>query len=145
MKAAAGVAAVAGVVANVRNGRCLCGKVTYRAEGLRDIWYCHCRQCRYATGHFMAACRTEKDKLDWDGLISWSHHSGLSEIARCRQCGSPLFWRRPNDDTISVLAGGLDETEGLEVPGHIFTGDKGDYYAISDGLPLWTGQPEQGC
>ncbi|WP_299193659.1 GFA family protein [uncultured Erythrobacter sp.] len=136
--------AAADVVADMRSGQCLCGSVTYRAKGLRDIWYCHCRQCRYATGHFMAACRTEKDDLEWDGFISWSAHSGTSEIARCRQCGSPLFWRQPGSATISVVAGSLDDTDGIAVPGHIFTGEKGSYYAISDGLPQSPAEPEGG-
>ena len=139
------VAAVAGVVADLRTGRCLCGSVTYRAEGLRDIWFCHCRQCRYATGHFMAACRTENERLEWDGLISWSTHSGASQIARCRQCGTPLFWRQAGSATTSVLAGSLDDTEGLAVPGHIYTAEKGGYYAIADGLPQSELRPEGGC
>lgn len=145
MKVVVVVAAAAGVVADARSGRCLCGSVTYRAKALRDIWYCHCRQCRYVTGHFMAACRTEKENLEWHGLIAWSPHSGSSEIARCRKCGSPLFWRQPEGKTISVIAGSLDETGGLDVPGHIFTSEKGEYYVINDGLPQSAGQPENGC
>ncbi|ANU06454.1 GFA family protein [Paraurantiacibacter namhicola] len=132
-------------MADLRTGQCLCGNVTYRAEGLRDIWYCHCRQCRHVTGHYMAACRTGNGELDWDGLISWTPHSGSSELARCRQCGTPLFWRQRAGKTISVLAGSLDDTAGLATPGHIFTAEKGDYYDVTDGLPAWPGQPSGGC
>jgi hypothetical protein len=49
---AAGVA-----VADAHTGRCLCEAVTYRAEGLADIWYCHCTQCRALSGRYLAACR----------------------------------------------------------------------------------------
>ncbi len=140
-----GVGVVAGVVADVRTGQCLCGSVTYRAEGLRDIWFCHCRQCRRVMGHFMAACRTQKGAVNAQGDIRWSRHSGESEIGRCAHCGSPLFWRQPESQTMSVLAGSLDDTNGLAVPGHMFTAEKGGYYAIADGLPQWARQPEGGC
>ena len=139
------MAEAAAAVDDVRTGRCLCGAVRYRALHLRDIWFCHCRQCRYVTGHYLAACRTEKDKLEWRGELAWSAHSGTSEIARCAGCGTPLFWRQPDGDTVSVMAGSLDDTEGLAVPGHIFTGEKGAYYAIADGLPQHVAQPAGGC
>ena len=132
-------------MADQRTGQCLCGAVTYRAAGLRDIWFCHCRQCRYVTGNFMAACRTETDKLAIDGEVSWHVHSRTSKIGRCSICGSPLFWRQPGSSTTSVVAGSLDDAEGLAVPGHIFMREKGAYYEIADGLPQWTGHPEGGC
>lgn len=130
---------------DTHSGRCLCGAVTYRAEGLRDIWFCHCRQCRKVSGHFLAASRTEKAALTATGAIRWSPHSGTSELGRCTACGSPLFWRQPASPTISVVAGSLDDTQGIETRGHIFVAEKGDYYTIDDGLPQWPGQPEGGC
>lgn len=132
-------------MAERRVGACLCGAVSYRAEGLRDIWFCHCTQCRKATGHYMAACRTEKNRLHVDGAIVWSHHSGVSQIARCCECGSPLFWEQPDSPTISVIAGSLDDTTGLATPGHIFLAEKGHYYAVADSLPQWAGVPDGGC
>ena len=131
-------------MAEQRFGQCLCGAVKYRADDLRDIWFCHCRQCRYVTGHFMAACRTENDKLDVTGDISWSHHSGDSQIGRCTDCGTPLFWKEPGSSSTSVVAGSLDNADGLTVPGHIFTSEKGTYYMIDDGLPQWAGRPDGG-
>lgn len=130
---------------DTHTGRCLCGAVTYRTEGLRDIWFCHCRQCRAVSGHFVAACRTEKAALTATGDIRWSPHSGTSELGRCAVCGAPLFWRQPASPTISVLAGSLDDTHGLETRGHIFVAEKGDYYTIDDCLPKWPGLPEGDC
>lgn len=141
--AVAGEAVVA--VRDEHSGQCLCGAVTYRAQGLRDIWFCHCRQCRKVTGHFLASCRTEKGRIAVKGEMSWSTHSGKSQIGRCADCGSPLLWRQPESPTVSVLAGSLDDTYGLETRGHIFTAKKGDYYSIDDGLPQWAGRPEGGC
>lgn len=130
---------------DAHSGRCLCGAVTYRAEGLRDIWFCHCRQCRRVSGHFVAACRTEATALTVTGEIRWSPHSGTSELGRCAACGAPLFWRQPDAPTVSVFAGSLDDTHGLATRGHIFVAEKGDYYTIDDGLLQWPGRPDGGC
>lgn len=136
---------VGAIVVNMHTGRCLCGAVSYRAQQLRDIWFCHCRQCRYVTGHFMAACRTEKDQLEWDGEVKWSPHSNTSELGRCTQCGGPLFWYQTGSETYSVMAGSLDDTGGLTTSGHIFTAERGGYYAIVDDLPQSSGHTPGGC
>lgn len=125
-------------------GQCLCGAVTYRAGGLRDIWFCHCDQCRKVTGHYLAACRTESSRLEIDGSVAWSAHSGSSQLGRCPACASPLFWRQPGSATTSVLAGSLDSAAGIEAVGHAFVGEKGDYYTLADGLPQFTGTPTGG-
>jgi hypothetical protein len=131
-------------VAEVHTGKCLCGAVTYRAEGLADIWYCHCTQCRALSGHFLAACRTDRAGLKTSGEVVWAHHSGASEHARCAKCGSLLFWATRASGHISVLPGSLDHSEGIRERGHIYVGEKGDYYEIADGLPQFTTYPEEG-
>lgn len=126
------------------SGSCLCGAVTYHAEGLRDIWLCHCVQCRKVTGHYLAACRTERERLEVTGDVTWSSHSGTSQLGRCARCGCPVLWQQPGSPTISVLAGSLDSAEGIAAVGHAFVGEKGDYYAIGDGLPQFTATPTGG-
>lgn len=128
----------------VHSGGCLCGAVRYRAAGLRDIWFCHCRQCRQVTGHFLGACRTGRDRFEVAGEVRWSVHSGTSELGRCAACASPLFWRRANSTAMSALTGSLDEGHGLRVLGHAFVAEKGDYYDITDGLPQYAGVPDGG-
>lgn len=123
----------------VHTGKCQCGAVTYRAEGLRDIWYCHCRQCRSLTGHYMAACRTERERIAISGTLRWTPVSERSAHGFCTACSSPLFWSNRELDTLSVLPGSLDNTAGLRAVGHIYTAEKGDYYAIDDGLPQYPG------
>lgn len=125
-------------------GRCLCGAATYRARALADIWYCHCRQCRYLTGHFLPACRAKRDDVAISGTVTWSAHSGASELARCTSCAAPLFWSNPASPYLSVLPGSLDHTRGIAVCGHIYVAEKGDYYEITDGLPQFATYPEEG-
>jgi hypothetical protein len=132
----------AAVAEGQHHGKCLCGAVTYRAEGLADIWYCHCRQCRSLTGHYMAACRTERARLTVSGEVVWALHSGASEHGRCAHCGSLLFWSNPRSAKVSVLPGSLDNTDGIAVCGHIYVSEKGDYYEIGDGLPQFSVMPD---
>lgn len=127
---------------SVHTGRCHCGAVTYRADGLRDIWYCHCRQCRSLTGHYLAACRTEADRIDVSGEVKWTSVSETSAHGFCPTCSSPMFWRKSGSPTFSVLPGSLDSCEGIEAKGHIFVSEKGSYYVIDDGLPQYSTWPE---
>jgi hypothetical protein len=131
-------------VADEHTGRCLCGAVTYRAQGLADIWYCHCRQCRRLTGHYLPACRTTHAQLAVSGEVVWALHSGKSEHGRCAACGSLLFWATRGSEYVSVLPGALENTDGIVVRGHIFVAEKGDYYEITDGLPQFARYPERG-
>ena len=36
---------------------------------------------------------------------------------------------------MSIAAGTLDDSGGLQIAAHIFTADKGGYYSLDDGLP----------
>jgi len=55
-----------------------------------------------------------------------------------------MFWDMHNEPHISVLAGNIDDTDGLDVKGHIFVEEKGDYYDIMDDLPQYEGYPADG-
>lgn len=120
------------------SGSCLCGAVRFRTRGpLRGVVYCHCSQCRKQTGHFVAATASKDADIDIEGAEALTWY-GASDVARrgfCRGCGSVLFWKHNELDTISIMAGSFDKPTGLSAESHIFVGDKGDYYAIYDGLP----------
>ncbi|MBU6266772.1 MAG: GFA family protein [Sphingomonadales bacterium] len=123
-------------------GGCHCGAVTYRAQGLRDMWYCHCRQCRRLTGHVMAACWTRRDDLEVSGEVVWTPVSDRTAHGFCAVCRSPLFWSNRERDSVSVLGGSLDHSAGIVECGHLFVSEKGDYYQIADGLPQYATWPE---
>ena len=126
------------------SGGCYCGAVRYRARGVKDIWYCHCSQCRALTGHFMAAACVARDQFHVDGDIHWVAVSQTSKHGFCAKCCSPLFWSNSKLRDISIVAGSLDNCTGIEVKGHIFVEEKGDYYQITDELPQFTGYPKGG-
>lgn len=137
-----GEGVVAADAPKIYTGKCLCGDVTFTAQDMSDIWYCHCTQCQHLTGLYIAAAGVERDKLTIKGDVNWLPISDRSRSGHCNSCGSYLFWDMPSRPTVSVLAGNIDNTKGLKVKGHIFVSEKPDYYEITDGLPQYETYPE---
>ncbi|WP_373089942.1 GFA family protein [Sneathiella sp.] len=129
---------------NEHHGGCLCGAVTYTVRGaLRDVMFCHCRQCQKTSGHYFAATSAPRANLTLTGErgLKWYRSSDWAERGFCGNCGSSLFWRMNDSDSISILAGSLDGKTGLATGSHIFVADKKDYYEITDGLPQYDSYP----
>ena len=125
----------------VARGRCLCGGVRFEVHGpLRPVIYCHCTMCRRSSGHFDAAtaCAHEHLRLLSAQPLRWYQSSALARRGFCGTCGSQLFWEPVHGGHISIWAGTLDLPTGLKAAEHIFVGEKGDYYEITDGLPQRT-------
>lgn len=119
-------------------GGCLCGAVRYEARApLRGVAFCHCGQCRKWHGHVGAYTNVPLDRFELvrEEDLAWFASSDFAQRGFCRKCGSSLFWRRNQGDTISIAAGTLDGPTGLHPTRHIYVPDKGDYYEITDGLP----------
>lgn len=122
----------------VHMGSCLCGEVAYEIEGpLRPVVGCHCVQCRKTSGHYVAATQGYWDRLTFsdDAGLTWYASSETASRGFCGTCGSSLFWRRHDDEMISICAGTLDDPTGLEMSCHIHAEAAGDYYTLDDGLP----------
>ena len=126
-----------------RTGGCLCGGVRYRVAGdLRPIIYCHCGQCRRTSGHFVAATAADTNALEVvaDESLAWFASSEHASRGFCRRCGSSLFWRPDDGSHVSIMAGTLDNSDGLAPVEHIYVGDKGEYYELTDDLPKRQGR-----
>ncbi len=117
------------------SGGCLCGQVTYSVSGdLRPVVACHCTQCRKTSGHHVAATSAAREDVTISGEVAWYASSPSARRGFCGTCGSNLFWDGPGTH-LSIFAGTLDGATNLEIIGHIFCADKGDYYELTDGLP----------
>lgn len=122
------------------SGSCLCGKVCLSINELeRQVVACHCTQCRKQTGHFVAATRVANDHLVIQGEqnLTWFSASADAERGFCRHCGSVMLWRRFGAQHTSIMAGCLDSPTGLKIEKHIFTDNKGDYYALEPDIPAF--------
>lgn len=119
-------------------GSCLCGAIRFEATSTKDdADACHCRQCRKQSGHVWASVGVPHDALTVSGEHSLKWYAATDEARRgfCGTCGSFLFWEATDADYIAVGLGACDSPTGLQLKGHIFVADKGDYYEISDSLP----------
>jgi hypothetical protein len=76
--------------------------------------------------------------VEIQGEVTWFQSSPEARRGFCGTCGSSLFWDGPGR-YLSIHAGTFDGITGLELAGHIFTADKGDYYEIHDPLPKFVG------
>ncbi len=123
-------------------GSCLCGAVTVRLAGdLASPNACHCGQCRKWTGHHLASMEVAKAALTVDGAdrVTWFRSSEGARRGFCSVCGSTLFWEAIASDRIDVAMGAIDGATGTHLARHIYVADKGDYYAIADGVPQYPG------
>ena len=122
----------------MHQGSCLCGAVTFRVEGdLAEPDACHCQKCRKHSGHFFASTDVPKSALTITGAdkLTWFQSSEAVRRGFCSICGSSLFWEPLLRDWIAVAMGAFDGPTDTMLKMHIFVADKGDYYAIADGLP----------
>lgn len=119
-------------------GSCQCGSVRFTlAQPPTGATACHCVQCRKQSGHFFASANLPKSALSLTGgdNITWYRSSEKVRRGFCSRCGSWLFWEPVSRDWTSVALGSIDGESGLKLERHIFVAEKGDYYAIADGLP----------
>jgi hypothetical protein len=126
----------------ISQGGCLCGAVRYQVKGrLRDIVNCHCSMCQRLHGNFGPHSKARKVNIEVtkDDGLSWYKTSAVAQRGFCRNCGSSLFWQPFDLDATGIIAGSLDGPTHLKTLGHIFVGEKADFYEITDGLPQFKG------
>lgn len=126
----------------ITTGGCLCGAVRYEVKGpLRNVVNCHCEMCQRLTGAYGAHTKARKVNITitFDDGLAWYKSSDVARRGFCRKCGSSLFWEPFELDATGILAGSLDGPSGLVTMGHIFVGEKSDFYTITDSLPQFEG------
>ena len=100
-----------------------------------EVTACHCHQCRKLSGHFAASFDVAEDALIWSARQVQEFVSpGGAARGFCPGCGSSLYFRAA-DGGFSLEAGCIDNPTGGRLAAHIHVADKGDYYALTDGLP----------
>lgn len=84
-----------------------------------------------------SACAKADLQLVRDEHLQWFDSSDEARRGFCGRCGSSLFWEPTFKDTMSIMAGALDDSSAVRASHHIFVTDAGAYYSLDDGLPQW--------
>ena len=126
-------------------GGCLCGRVRYQYAGaLEELSFCHCIQCRKASGSaFVAAsiiaARDFRIVRGHEYLKEFRATPGKARVF-CRECGSPLYSVRDNAPEVRRLrVGTLDSPVPPVRRYHAFVASKAGWIDIEDGLPQYPG------
>ena len=123
-------------------GGCLCGAVRYEAKGsLRGVVNCHCSMCQRLHGSFGPYSKAPKVNITVtsDTGLTWYKTSDIAQRGFCRRCGSTPFWEPFDLDATAIVAATLDDPSQLKTIGHVFVGEKADFYDITDNLPQFQG------
>ncbi|BBM03610.1 hypothetical protein GL2_36840 [Microbulbifer sp. GL-2] len=93
--------------------------------------------CQKLHGNFGPHTKARKVNITVtkDDGLAWYKTSDVAQRGFCRECGSSLFWEPFNLDATGIIAGSLDGQTGLKTMGHIFVGEKSDFYEINDEYP----------
>jgi hypothetical protein len=132
----------------IARGSCLCGKVTYEAEG--DPVFaglCYCRDCQKASGAphgAFAAYPAGNLKLTGEtAAFSTTADSGATATRHfCPNCGSWIFGRNSRfAEIVAVTVGTMDDSAGFEPKLGFYECRRQAWDAKPEGLPHFDKMP----
>ena len=126
-----------------KTGRCLCGGVRFELEEpAQAAGYCHCTRCQRRTGTSASASASIDGRglrivAGEDLIKAWRHPDGGFEKLFCRECGSHLFARNPDDPaTMGVRMSAFDGDPGVRPSWRAFVAYAAAWEPIpDDGIP----------
>ena len=120
-------------------GGCNCGGVRFElTEPAHAAGYCHCTRCQRRTGNASSAQaridgRTLRVVQGEELLKAWRDPEGGFEKIFCRECGSQMFSRNPDDPTqMSVRLGVFDGDPGVRPSWRAFVAYAAPWEPIPD-------------
>lgn len=118
----------------------MCGEVVYEIRGpIAGINYCHCKQCRKASGTAFATsaavARESFVVLDGQGNLTGYQSSPGKTRYFCGKCGSPIYSDHAGFAAVYIRLGTLDADPIARPEVHIHTASKAPWYEINDTLP----------
>ncbi|HEX2526830.1 MAG TPA: GFA family protein [Geminicoccus sp.] len=121
-----------------RAGGCLCGRVRYLAELEEDDLadYCHCRECRRASGAPVVAWvqLSPKRFAVTAGDPKAFTSSQLSTRWFCGDCGSQLYMTDAGDHSIGVCIATLDNPNSVQPKLHGWFSEHLSWFDTRDNL-----------
>jgi hypothetical protein len=121
-------------------GRCLCGKVTFVAEGVEPHSHaCHCGMCRRWSGGapFFGVSVSHVTFAGGEHLRRYAS-SDWAERGFCTTCGSSLFYFLKPTQLYTLGAGTFDDPSRFQLDREIFIDHKPQGYALAGDHPRLT-------
>ena len=120
-------------------GHYRCGGVSMNASSVMDFAvYCHCDDCRRATGApVLASVGIERAAVTWVNDATLARHT-IDTATRlfCRECGSPIAQEHESKNDITFFnTGFMDNPEAYPPQYHTFAGQQLSWLALNDDLP----------
>lgn len=128
----------------ILEGGCQCGRSRYAARvGEADpVDYCHCRQCRRATGGALVAwVQVAPDRFTPPvGAAGFRSSPGITRWF-CPACGTPLHMTDDAGRSVGILLGTLDQPERLRPRLHAWSESRLAWLEEAPGLPCHPRDP----
>jgi hypothetical protein len=121
-------------------GRCLCGAVTFSAEGVETEHHaCHCGMCRRWSGGsgFLGAPCADVRFHD-DQLVGRFASSEWAERGFCLRCGTTLFYYLIPTQRYTMSVGTFDDVAPFRLVREIFIDHKPPGYSFEGERERWT-------
>ncbi|MCP4392259.1 MAG: GFA family protein [Gammaproteobacteria bacterium] len=113
-----------------KSGGCQCGTIRYQLRGSPKMLYtCHCSDCqKQSSSAFGMSLIMDRADVEFtrggEQLKIWDtrgEDGRLKRCAFCAECGTRIYHAsEPEDETISIKAGSLDDTHWLRPVAHIW-------------------------
>ena len=100
----------------VLTGGCQCGAIRFALKAApTKVSICHCRMCQKASGApFAAFAEIENTDFAWTrGEPAAFRSSSIAMRDFCRDCGTPLSFRRIDGPRIEIMTGSFDRPDRL--------------------------------
>ena len=98
----------------VLTGGCQCGAVRFALKTApTKVSICHCRMCQKASGApFASFADIDRENFTWTrGEPAAFRSSSIAERDFCRDCGTPLSFRRIDGPRIEIMTGAFDRPD----------------------------------
>jgi len=95
-------------------GGCQCGAIRFAVSAPPvKVSICHCRMCQKASGApFASFADIDRENFAWTrGEPAAFRSSSIAERDFCRDCGTPLTFRRIDGPRIEIMTGAFDRPD----------------------------------
>ena len=95
-------------------GGCQCGAIRFALSAPpKKVSICHCRMCQKASGApFASFAEIEKSEFAWTrGKPAAFRSSTIAMRDYCKDCGTPLSFRRIDGPRIEIMTGAFDRPD----------------------------------